>query len=742
MTTKTTNPRSSERPFSQTLRRIGELIQQRDFPAALAEINEAALDESLTDAEKSRLTALSGDCEFKQGYFEQADDPYYSTAYENGADHVRLWLRPLIGRVRSLLKSPDVNAARNMADVALAKIQEKVEDFEDQVRESKQILAETGSVQVPMAPQPVSAVATRLGNLFLQEGEPEHAKHFFEQALAVNKYGACRARQGLAKVALAKGEYKEAIVWATDSIRRGKYRAKTISAWPILIAARSRATGGILRAHLISELFAIEDAGVRARAVLVIVRELRKNNIRQWLEIANQWMTSEGEDFPRVAKEIQKLLLSSAKAAPGNTAGIRTKAQELLQMPVLGPREWLAGARELVRTSLLDNVAVDFNLLIATAQGKYGGDFDYPARHGLALACIAAGNTVQARALLEANIPEASEPHPPGSQWWAKSVWALARLESQLENHGDAAARYQQYFEAPNIPKRLCLQAQLEWVKELIADGDSSQILAARTKMEEVLQWVSDPEIRMNFARQLQFGPPELKSWGQTLFTQAATDAMTAFAAADHPAVAMNILFKLTRRQVWDFGRSADAVATWESLDAETQDWLWSGSSVFWEYLGLVFEAYASADDFAGAEAFANGVLNDIAVPADGLPYVGVPFARQLIRRGRIPEGLALFERLAQSAPRHAQCALAWYWLAIAALQQENVSKSKEYAACIRQAQNLKTGLSAEYRLDAKALLLLADLNPASVDPAAHYKTSQLNEYAQQINADLNWIAP
>ncbi len=756
MSARTVQPRASESLFSQKLRLIGELIGQRKYDEALAIIEDAILNDPLTDLEKSRLSALAGDCDFQQGNYEDADSFSYATAAGLAATHPRLWLRPVIGRVRALLKVPDVNAAVAVASNAWSAVQSKITIFDEQVRQAKENLTLYGTLSVPMLPQRASVVATRLGYLFFQEGEPETAKAFFEAAISVNRHGACRARQGMAKVALAQGNPREAVAWATESIRMGKFQAKTLSAWPILVAACRKRGGWRIRQRLIAGL---SDAPprVRARAILSIVSDLRKNDMDQWQEIADAWMTAEGENYPRVAKEIQKMRLSTAKAKIANTAEIRAMAETLLGMRVLGPREWLAGAKEVVRTSLLDNLTVDFSQLIGTGTAKYGPGFAFTARHSLALACIRAQDYVQARTLLEANLPANDPDHLPGSPMWAKSVWALARLESKLENHAAAASRYAEYFSFLHVPKRFCLQARLEWVKELIASGQTADILNAQAQMTAILNDVGVPDIRMNFARQLQFGPPELKAWGQSIFNQAAADAVTAFHAANHPAVALDILFKLTRRQVLDFGRSADAVAMWESFDADTQDWLWSGSATFWEYLGLVFEAYARSGDFAGAEQFANGILNDSAAPAEGLPYVGVPLARQWMRRGRQTEGLELFNRLANGAPRHPLCAWAWYWLALEAKRRGDDVRARKYACYIREAQRLKAGLRDEWKLDARALILMADVAPGhgarspdviavpppDIDlPSAHCTAAQLIEIAQHMNSDLNVVLP
>lgn len=260
--------------------------------------------------------------------------------------------------------------------------------------------------------------------------------------------------------------------------------------------------------------------------------------------------------------------------------------------------------------------------------------------------------------------------------------------------------------------------------------------------MTAALTRIEDPEILMNFARQLQFGPSELRDWGRELFAQGEALALGQFREASHPVVAMTILFKLARRQILDFDRYAEAVAFWKDLDAHKKDWLWSGHSCFWEYLGLIYEAYARLGDLPGAEILARHYLDDPATPPDGLPPVGIPYGRRLMSQGRAKEGLELFDRLARCAPTHPLCAEAWYWLTLAARRQGDIGKSKEYASRIRTAQGVPMGMLNEWNFDAKALLLLADLNPSRVDrQAVNYNEARLQRLLKQIYADVQLVA-
>ena len=722
-----------ESPFSSSLRRIGEFIQKRDFPAALAKADQAIASSGGPD--KARVLALVGDSEFKRGRFAEAAQIHLQAATES-VNHVSLWLRPHIGQVRALLKVPQVNDALVMARHAVALAEAKMAEFNEQVRQADDSVRANGSVEVPPVPLRVSVVATRMGYLFLQEGEPEAAEEFFQKAIESAKGGANRARQGLAQIALARGEFGKAFNAALDAIRMGKSKAKTISAWSTMIAARRQIGGWKISDELIKGLDKA-PAGLRARTTLHIIRELRKNDMRQWRDVAARWIAKEGHAFPKYEKEVRKLMLSSAKLVPNDIDGKREAAEQLLAMRVLGPKDWMMGAKEFVRTSLWGGKPVDIAGLLATAESKYGDHFVPRATHSLALSCMMAKRHDLARPLLQANIRQCN----PGSRTWGKSVWALARMENFLGNHAQAAQSYRQYFESPRLPERFRLQAQLQWVKSLIDSGQSDALMEARALMAETLSGVQDPDVLMNFARQLQSGPAELKEWSRELFAQGEALALEQFNAATHPAVAIAILFKLTRRQVIDFGHNKEAVALWESFSAEKQDWLWSGSSYFWEYIGLIFEAYVGTGNSVQAEYFANEFLNDPAVPVESWPYIGAPYAQWAIMCGRGAEGLELCRQLIRRAPQNAECSIAYYWLALDALGRKNAEEAKQYAEQLRALQGVETGMLCEWRYDAKALLIIADMNLDNVDAqAVNYSRQFLADQLSQINSDITYI--
>lgn len=721
--------------FSRTLRKIGEDIHRGKSADALSKANQALSSSTLDRPGQSRVLALVADNEFKRGRFADAAQVQLQAA-SRSVEHATLWLRPHVGVVRALLKVPDVQQAATMARHAVELAIVKMSDFEDQVRAAGQGVQASGAVSVPPIPPRVSVVATRMGYLFLQEGEPKIAEEFFLRAVTASKGGACRARQGLAQGALAKGEYRRAVKWASDSIRLGNFRAKTVSAWKLLISARRQQGAWWISERLIKGLDAAQP-GLRARTILLIVGELRKNDMRQWSKVAKEWLDSEGNQFPIVAAEIRKMLLASAKAESGNTTDKIEKAEQLLQTPGLSPNEWLAGAKELVCASLLEGRPIDTNQMVASAGSAYDQEFAPKVAHSLALSCMKAKRHDLARPLLQANIQHV----PTTSAMWGKSVWALARMEGQLGDHSTAAGLYRQVFEENSISTRFRLQAQLLWCQELIAAGQLDSLLEVRSLMTATLGAVRDPDVLMNFARQLRFGPDELEEWSDEVFSSGESLALELFREEINPSVAITILFKLTRRQVLDFGRCAEVVALWESFDQGKRDWLWTRKGDYWGYLGLVFEAYARMDNMQEAEAFAGSFMDDPASPPEGLMPLGIPLARRLMKDGRAEEALELYEWLSRLAPSHPLCSEAWYWLSLIAYRRGKKDRANDLAARVRAVQGTQIGLFNELSLDAKARLILADLDPSKMDmQGVNYSPDYLQVQLKGITSDLNRI--
>lgn len=690
--------------LSSRLRAISDDIRRGDYEAGLSKANQTLTTSGMSEHDRARVMALVADSEFKRGRFSEAAQIHLQAA-SICMDHSTLWLRAHIGIVRNLLKVPDVQQATIMALQTVALAKAKMTNFDEEVRLAGQGLESRRLVAVPPVPPRVSVVATRLGYIFLQEGEPEAARELFQKALESSKHGANRARQGLAQIALAMGEPKKALGIARDAILRGKYRAKTLPAWKTLIAARRQLCGWRISDRMIEGLDAV-PAGLRARTVLAIVHELRKNNMRQWREVAERWSTQEGVQFPAIETEIRKMIFSSAKAEPGNAADKREKAGYLLAMSGLSAKEWLTGAKELVRASLLAGLAVDIGNLLAEAGSKYGPSYIPRARHSLALSCIMANRHDLARSLLQANIQQM----PANHSLWSKSAWALGRLERFLQNHEAAADSYLQVATNETAPLRFRLNARLLWATELVKSGQIGALMLAKDQISAMLGSVNDPEILMDFARQLIVLSPELNAWAQELMDRATQLAMAQFGKAQQPGAALDILYKISRRHVYECNRPDVAVQIWEGLDAQKRSWLWSTQTRYWEYGALLIYSYGLLKNTDQVEQLADEWVYDPATPAEGRPYVGIAYGQWLIANQRIGEALELFEALVKESPSHGQCAIAWYWKALLARIQGDQEGCRHFLVCMRSAQGVAAGFLSEWKLDAKALLLLEDM--------------------------------
>jgi len=722
----------NESDWSAALRRIGDNVQKRKFDEALAESNAWLSKPDLAPHDKGRVLALVADSEFKRGRYVEADEIQLKAAAKS-MEHPTFWLRPYVGCVRALLKAPRVDEALMMARHAMAIADAKMAKFDDSVRRADQDLRVQAAIETPAMTLRPSVVATRMGFLFLQEGEPEAAKEFFQNAIRRAKGGANRARQGMALAALAKGEYEDAAKISADAIRLGRYRVKTIPAWSIHVSACRQLGNWRIRERLVRGLNKA-PAGVRARAMVSIVTELRRNGMRQWRQLADEWLAKEGAHFPQYEKDMLKLILASAKLDNVGASIQREAAAQLLRLRDVGFWDWLSAAKECARAGMLSGASVDPDRLLQEARNRFGERAVPTVAHSLALTCALVKRPEMARALLSVSMAQSRN----GSRQWAKSAWALARLEMEKNNHLEAARLFKLIFEAQDVAARFRLQAQLRWAQQLMEAGDAEAFWDAHERMTQVMASVQDPDILMNFARQLIFGPPELKAWGREIFLQGEALAIARFNETAQPDAALNVLFKLTRRQVVDFDRSSAAVQFWEGMDDGKRDWLWSASSVFWEYMGCLFSAYLRTNESSAAEEFARNLLNDAASPPSGLPYVGVPYATYLVVHERMEEGLELCEKMANGAPRNPACAWAWYWLALKSWCGESIQEAKERALNVQRAQGMLPGTLDGQRLDARARLLLAELDAAQIDlRSTEYAESFVAEQLAQLRFDL-----
>lgn len=408
-------------------------------------------------------------------------------------------------------------------------------------------------------------VATRLGRLFFHEGELATAKSLFQLALEMNPSGACAARLGLAEIALRENDPTTAIQRAREALAVGQYRAKTLPAWDILLAAGRRTGTDTLDAALLNGL-AQAPPSVRARAVLLLAKGLRSQGDARWAQIANNWLQSAAADNPTIAAELRKLRFAHARVLLAPLAEQRQAAQALLQTPNLSPTEWLAGAKELVRTSLLLNQTPPIGTLLQQGANRFGSGRLAALRHGLALACQKAKRSDLALPLLQANVANAS------GEVLGKSLWALARLQAEQGDHASGAQTYWTYSQNAAMPQRHRLYALLQWTREIMAANQPDLVARARPQIEAALPRITDYELVLDLARQVFYSNLG-RDFALQVFQRGQQLGLQTFDNCPHPAPAATILFKLCRRAN-DLALHDAMIATWARLNEAKRQWL------------------------------------------------------------------------------------------------------------------------------------------------------------------------
>ncbi|MEZ5404942.1 MAG: hypothetical protein R3F23_01845 [Verrucomicrobiia bacterium] len=727
--------------MSGVLKGASQRIGKKKFAEALALMDKTAAHEELSSSRQCQLAALAGDIEFKQGKFASAFEIYNRAevlADGNFAGHnnQRIWFRAVIGQIRSLLKEVRVPEAYDVAVKAWANAVEKYEAHQQEIKEAQIKIQQGGVLTVKERPHRPSVVGGRLGQLFLQEGELESAKEFFLKAIDYNPNGGCRARIGLAQIALRENNFIEALLRANQALVMGKLSAKTLAAWPLYLTARQRLDQKSIEIDLLNTLNKSKLKGVRARAILSIARTLRSYHDESWKAIAKNWSDEEGKTQPIIAAELRKLFLSEAKL---NNQNQQPAAEALLKTEKLSANEYLSAVKARLKAQLQQGEVSEVNEWIDQGTKLYGNYFAGKLRHGLALIFWRAHKEEFASTLLEQNIATLQKTN---SQW-GKSVWALAQLKQDEKDYIKASEYFDAITKEESVPLRFRLQAKINWVSCLVASGQTEVIVQAKEEILAAINQVQDWELLLNFARQLLKISHDAKifSLRREIVKQGEALAWKAFNDATHPSLALDILFKLTRRQVIDLQRVVHAVEQWESLPENKRNWLWSEKAIYWEYLSLIYRALVRLKRDAEAEKLALNYLQDPAIPSVGVVILGIAHAKTLIKKeGRQKEALTWFTQISQEAPTHWQCAHAYYWLALVAWKKGDIVQAQTQAKRIQQALGThQLGLAEEWNLFCRAELVLSGLDIEKVfqKQSLSYRKEFVEWAAKSIQEDL-----
>lgn len=720
-------------PGRLAMRQINRWMGSRRYEKVLGALDRLIASGKLSSESRARLVCLVGELEYRRGRYREATR-YYLKGAQLGLADSRVWFQGLLGTVRAYLRVPEAEQAIQLAEHAWEVAEQRWLEFEGAVKGANRQLAQEGRVK--LVPEPVHPVevATRLGYAFWGEGEVEIAQQFFERALARDPKGATRARIGLAEVAMARGEPYRALKLSEEALRRGCFSSKTLRAWRVHIRARRRLGGWRIKTRLMENMFERAPKSVQARAVLEIADEMRKQGMRQWEEVATEWLSRSGRGRKTVRVELLKKLLASAKVSGASASRRRELALQLLQEDGVKREDWRAAAKEYVKASYEVGANVDVREWVQKGIGRFGDRYGVVLRHSLALACMVGKRHEVARVLLQANLKECRE----GSRPWTQGVWAMGRMEELLGREKEAASWYRRCWTTSGVPMKFRLAAWSRWARIARTAEDWREVYVQRTWIEKLLRSAGRSEAYLDFARQVPAEDTVLRSWREEIFREGVKRAWREIEESTQPEVATEKLSKLARRQVYDFRDYAAVIESWEQMSWPRREWLWNQKEGFWEYLSWVLEAYGWLGRQEEAEGFARGWLEDAATPAVGWAWVGTKWGQWLMRWGRAKEALEIFEGVVQRHPTHGVTGPAWYWKALWAWKQGRRYKSEEYARAIRSAQGCDPLLQDKWEYDLRALLILEGMDPTAVARKyANYSEEEARVALSEMQEDL-----
>jgi len=661
---------------------VQALIQGHNVEEGLARLNEMVA-KANSPTRKAKLVGLIAELKTRQGRFEEAIAAHQA-AGAFVVNHPRAWLRPVIGELLVLLKNARVQESADLAEVAWLKAASLSAAAQSEINLTAAAFAKLGAVTVSQRPHRASVIGSRFANLFLREGEYELARLYFQRAADSAPTGASRARQGLARVLLVLGQYADAERCALESLTFGKFSAKTLATWRVLIEARAKQGIQGLKAEWLAGPQSLKTRAkdtVRARAVLEIVKALRAQDDSSWKTIAAHWLSSDGAKFPIEAVELRKI--QKSEGGPLATTALTA----LLAKPeILSHSEWLSVIRSKVRSDLamgnVPNLARVFQQ-IAQFQGVGSA---VEARHTAGLALLESGQKQLAANTLRESLSLAEK----GSPAWLRSSWRLGRLEKAAGRFAEAALVFRALYEEPQTKEQFRYRALVEWVRCLATAPDPNANAKQTREVVRALkigcELIEDYKTLLDIGRDLLAVGGEIGAQCFQFFEKGTLKAKAQFLKPNqHPAVILVALYHLFLRQ-HDLGAYAQTIATWEGLSESLKQVIWSERREYWDMQRHVVRAYGWSNDLNTAEALALPLLDDPATPQIGRTLLGVALGQLYNRHGMRGKAIGAFQAYTPTTPDCEESAAGYFWLSLWSYRQNDFSAADHYAAKIPKA--------------------------------------------------------
>ncbi len=393
--------------------------------------------------------------------------------------------------------------------------------------------------------------------------------------------------------------------------------------------------------------------------------------------------------------------------------------------------EWLSATKQTLRAALLQNAKPDVQSFIAQGVKRYGQKHWVTFTESLAAVCKRTQQPDLAQSLLQQALTTAT------GEDWRKMLWALAKLQSSQSNHAQAAQSYWSYAQKNDAPRRFRAFALMRYALELFYANQPELIEQVAPQLQSVLADVQDYNVLLDIARQLRYARfQQAKTLAESAYQRGKQMALQSFDNAGHPSVAVNIIFKFSRR-AFDFSRSDDIIATWTRLDETKRLWLWSRNSDYWNWQELVLRAYLASGQLLQADSFGTALFNEPATPADAIAIVGATYLTVKQSQHDFTGLFSICERMAQSAPSNERTAMAYYWLALRAWKQNKTAKAKDFADRMLLALGKDCLLLWKGNYQAAAYCLKAGLDLSQIPPHCPASQGKLQERLQIIQSDL-----
>lgn len=692
--------------FSKSLRSARELITAGDTEEGLTALNQLAAS-SRNPVRRAQILLTIGESETRHSRHTEAYAAFSKASlYANQAADTDLTLAAGTGMIRSLLRSLRSDEAKTAANQLLADLESAENRFAAIQNLTPEQLVEQGAVSVPARPPRLTVGLTKIATAFMESGLTEEARSFLLKAIQISPNGASRARQALAKLALASDQPELAERYAREALLMGRFQAKTTAAWQLYLDARARQNLiPILEPDVLASFQQHAKGRIAAASALSITRVLRARGDPTWKTIANNALSKKTD--PIIATEIEKLLHADAKLfATEEPRIIAARALRLIRSQEVSIQEIIAHAKEYVRFSLIAGKDPNIELIIRIVGKKFPAAAFLAIRHAAALGAIMATRHDIARQWLLALIVEAAQHNQPTA--WGKANWALARMESLLENNAEAAFYYMEVAANPDTPPRFKIQAMLRGLKFLGKSGDTSTDIGQLTEnIRAILNQTDDFRILLDAARQLALAGSNFMLLKNEAADRATTLAERALTTAPTLVAALTDLEYLARKSYWDLARHSAVVERWRNLEpTKKSDYAATGSSIWYDYLSVVFLSLISLGDTQEADTLASAIIDNNHATPEGYVILGATYAEWLIRNHREKQAFVFFEWIAIEAPTHRKAAIAHYWLSIRDAARGEHGTAASHAVMARRCYSGAPSLLYEWRIDASSIIL------------------------------------